>query len=127
ALSECLGCLDHGLHKAHARAPDPRLLRVSNDQEQGFVQVGTSGWHVDGVMLQAPFHVQTMHFVSSIPGGDTLFLGFREFLESLGSEDLDRLRKLWFVSGVGKDIPAGDGQLSVVPLVYRHPFTGVFA
>merc|ERR1719436_433266 len=83
ALSEQLGSLDHGLHRPHPRAEDPRLLRVSNDEEEGFVMVGTSGWHVDGVMLRAPFATQTMHFLHSIEGGDTLFLGLGEFLRAL--------------------------------------------
>eukprot|EP00933_Yihiella_yeosuensis_P047823 TRINITY_DN43771_c0_g1_i1.p1 TRINITY_DN43771_c0_g1~~TRINITY_DN43771_c0_g1_i1.p1 ORF type:complete len:569 (+),score=119.47 TRINITY_DN43771_c0_g1_i1:43-1707(+) len=124
ALSEALGSMDHDLHKPHPKAPEPRLLRISNSEEEGFVQVGTSGWHVDGVMLKAPFHVQTMHFLSAIAGGDTLFLGFNEFLGSLNERVLRRLRKLWFVSGVGKDLMKGEGQLAIVPLVYRHPFTG---
>lgn len=124
ALSEQLGSLDHGLHRVHPQSPDPRLLRVSNDDAEGFVSVGTSGWHVDGVMLRAPFAVQTMHFLSAISGGDTLFLGFRELLAALDPEVLERWRRLWFVSGVGSDLAAGDGQLSLLPLVYTHPFSG---
>jgi len=124
ALSEQLGSLDHGLHRAHPRAPDPRLLRVSNDEAEGFISVGTSGWHVDGVMLRAPFAVQTMHFISAISGGDTLFLGFRELLGALEPEVIERCRRLWFVSGVGKNLAGGEGQLSLLPLVYAHPFTG---
>jgi len=123
ALSEQLGSMDHGLHFAHPRAPDRRLLRVSNDKEEGFVQVGTSGWHVDGVMLRAPFSVQTMHFVSAIPGGDTLFLDLGELLEALAPDELDRIRRLWFLSGVGDNLGACNGQLSILPLVYEHPVT----
>ena len=71
---EHLGSLEHILHRPHPKSPDPRLLRVANDDREGrwvssrgvvilvsrldhargFMSVGTSGWHVDGVMLQAP-------------------------------------------------------------------------
>ena len=40
ALSERLGSLDHGLHSPHPAAPDPRLLRVSNDDAHGFRSIG---------------------------------------------------------------------------------------
>jgi len=124
ALSERLGSLDHGLHRPHPRAPDPRLLRVSNDETKGFVSVGTSGWHVDGVMLRAPFAAQTMHFLHAIPDGDTLFLGLNEALSALEPDFQELCRRLWFVSGVGDDLAAGKGQLSILPLVYTHPNTG---
>lgn len=67
-LSEKLGSMDHILHRPHPKSPDPRLLRVANDDREGFMSVGTSGWHVDGVMLQAPFAAQTMHHLHAIPG-----------------------------------------------------------
>ena len=123
-LSEHLGSLEHILHRPHPKSPDPRLLRVANDDREGFMSVGTSGWHVDGVMLQAPFAAQTMHHLHAIPGGDTLFLGLNELLESM-DEDLRALcERLWFVSGVGEDLQQGEGQMSLLPLVYKHPFTG---
>ena len=121
-LSEAMGgdgSLDHGLYRAHPLSPDPRLLRVSNDDTHGFTGVGTSGWHLDGVMIKAPFSVQTMHFLSTIDGGDTRFLGLRELLRRVPTETLERWRRLWFVSGVG-DLAVdgtGDGQLALHPLV----------
>mmetsp|Transcript_64549 Transcript_64549/g.120144 ORF Transcript_64549/g.120144 Transcript_64549/m.120144 type:complete len:606 (-) Transcript_64549:11-1828(-) len=124
ALSDSLGSMDHGLHKAHPKAPDPRLLRVSNNAEEGFVSVGTSGWHVDGVMLKTPFAVQTMHFLHAIPGGDTFFMDMNELLGSMPPDFQDLCRRLWFVSGVGENLYKGDGQLSLLPLVFKHPSTG---
>eukprot|EP00931_Biecheleriopsis_adriatica_P067455 TRINITY_DN41596_c0_g1_i1.p1 TRINITY_DN41596_c0_g1~~TRINITY_DN41596_c0_g1_i1.p1 ORF type:complete len:575 (+),score=127.87 TRINITY_DN41596_c0_g1_i1:34-1725(+) len=124
-LSEQLGSLDHILHRPHPKSPDPRLLRVSNDDREGFVSVGTSGWHVDGVMLQTPFAAQTMHHIHAIPGGDTYFLGMNELLQSLDPEFREKCERLWFVSGVGEDLASGEGQMSLLPLVYKHPFTGV--
>eukprot|EP00971_Amphidinium_carterae_P333856 6468847-Amphidinium_carterae.2 len=123
-LSECLGSMEHGLHKAHPKAPDPRLLRVSNNEDEGFVSVGTSGWHVDGVMLKTPFSVQTMHFLHAIPGGDTFFMDMNELLQSLPPDFRDLCRRLWFVSGVGDNLYRGEGQLSLLPLVFKHPTTG---
>jgi len=65
-----------------------------------------------------------MHFLSAIPGGDTLFLGLNEFLQESDEEIRQRLRRMWFVSGVGEDLMSGKGQMSLLPLVYPHPFTG---
>jgi len=124
AISECLGSLDHGLHKPHPKAPDPRLLRVSNNEDEGFVSVGTSGWHVDGVMLRSPFAAQTMHFLHSIPGGDTFFMDMEELLKSMPPNFREFCRRLWFVSGVGDNLYRGEGQLSLLPLVFKHPTTG---
>ena len=124
-LSEHLGSLEHILHRPHPKSPDPRLLRVANDDREGFMSVGTSGWHVDGVMLQAPFAAQTMHHLHAIPDGDTLFLGLNELLESMDEDLRDLCERLWFVSGVGEDLQQGEGQMSLLPLVYKHPFTGV--
>jgi len=123
-LSEHLGSLEHILHRPHPKSPDPRLLRVANDDREGFMSVGTSGWHVDGVMLQAPFAAQTMHHLHAIPGGDTMFLGLNELLESMDEELRALCERLWFVSGVGEDLQQGEGQMSMLPLVYKHPFTG---
>mmetsp|Transcript_46375 Transcript_46375/g.108671 ORF Transcript_46375/g.108671 Transcript_46375/m.108671 type:complete len:571 (+) Transcript_46375:57-1769(+) len=123
-LSESLGSMEHILHRPHPMSPDPRLLRVANDDRQGFMSVGTSGWHVDGVMLQAPFAAQTMHHLHAIEGGDTMFLGLNELLESMEPEFRDLCEHLWFVSGVGEDLQQGEGQMSLLPLVYQHPFTG---
>lgn len=124
SLSEQLGSLDHGLHRLHPKSPDKRLLRVSNDANEGVVSVGTSGWHVDGVMLRAPFAAQTMHHLSTIPEGDTFFLGMNEFFSELKADVQEQCRRLWFVSGVGDDLAGGDGQLSLIPLVFTHPTTG---
>ena len=219
---EHLGSLEHILHRPHPKSPDPRLLRVANDDREGrwvssrgvvilvsrldhargFMSVGTSGWHVDGVMLQAPklgavqrifqrnvpagqaftkvccpdyapfvsrqqrleFHSSNGPFVGAtdgrflsvecrerhaIPGGDTMFLGLNELLESMDEELRALCERLWFVpdarsaidpidlpcalmnhrsasarSGVGEDLQQGEGQMSMLPLVYKHPFTG---
>ncbi|CAK9007241.1 unnamed protein product [Durusdinium trenchii] len=123
-LSEALGSLEHILHRPHPKAPDPRLLRVANDDREGFMSVGTSGWHVDGVMLQAPFAAQTMHHLHAIPGGDTLFLGMKELYHSMDEDLRELCDRLWFVSGVGDDLQQGEGQMSLLPLVYDHPFRG---
>eukprot|EP00929_Paragymnodinium_shiwhaense_P053824 TRINITY_DN26989_c0_g1_i1.p1 TRINITY_DN26989_c0_g1~~TRINITY_DN26989_c0_g1_i1.p1 ORF type:complete len:520 (-),score=107.25 TRINITY_DN26989_c0_g1_i1:387-1946(-) len=123
-LSEQLGSLDHGLHRVHPRSEDPRLLRVSNDGEVGFQRAGMSGFHVDGVMLRAPFAVQSMHFLSAVPGGDTFFLDLNTLFSTFPADVQERCRSLWFLSGVGKDLMAGNGQLSLLPLVYKHPKTG---
>lgn len=123
AISRLLGSLEHGLHNRHPRSPDARLLRISNDEQEGFVEVGTSGWHVDGFMLRSPFVAQTMHFLSATKGGDTLFVGLNELIAAQDAATQDLWRRLWFVSGVG-DLSKGAGQLAIHPLVFRHPVTG---
>ena len=48
----------------------------------------------------------------------------KELYESM-DEDLSALcDRLWFVSGVGEDLQQGEGQMSLLPLVYDHPFRG---
>ena len=120
AICDLFGSMDHGLHSVHPKAPHPYLLRVSNDEAEGFKQIGVSGWHIDGVMIRLPFSLQTMHFLNAIPGGDTRFLAFDEFLRRVRSERpelAERWERLFFLSGVGDDLMAGDGQLAMHPLV----------
>ena len=75
-----------------------------------------------------------------------MFLGLNELLESMDEELRSLCERLWFVpearsavdllgarmnqcaasarSGVGEDLQQGEGQMSMLPLVYKHPFTG---
>ena len=51
--------------------PHPDIFRVSNDETEGCVGVGRTGWHIDGTFQWRPFKYQTMHFHSTCEGGET--------------------------------------------------------
>ena len=51
--------------------PHPDIFRVSNDETEGCVGVGCTGWHIDGTFQWRPFKYQTMHFHSTCEGGET--------------------------------------------------------
>lgn len=53
-----------------------------------------------------------------------MFLDLNQFFKTLDREVQDQCERLWFVSGVGEYLKAGEGQMSLLPLAYDHPFTG---
>ena len=48
----------------------------------------------------------------------------KELYHSLDEDFQGLCDRLWFVSGVGEDLQQGEGQVSLLPLVYDHPFRG---
>jgi alpha-ketoglutarate-dependent taurine dioxygenase len=112
-ISNALGAVESTFFK-HPKSPHPDIFRVSNMEEEGCTNVGRSGWHVDGTFQMRPFMYQTMFFPSVAEGGDTYFMPFHEFYESLPEETRERYDRLWMVTG--------RRQAPVHPLVYQHPF-----
>lgn len=55
----------------HPKAPDRRILRVSNDDDYGFTGFGTSGFHVDGSFMEAPNNFSIYHMVQAPTQGET--------------------------------------------------------
>jgi len=109
-LSQAFGELESTFSK-HPRSPHPEIFRVSNWEGEGCTQVGRSGWHIDGTFLMKPFKIQTMHFPSTIKGGDTLFMPLKEFFESRSQELQTRWKNTWMITKYGV----------VHPLVHQHP------
>lgn len=101
----------HSTFYKHPKSPHPEIFRVSNDERQGCLQVGRSGWHIDGTFIPRPFRVQTMHFWEVSEGGDTWFAPSAEVIESLGSEERELFESLYFVTR--DNLPH--------PLIYTHP------
>lgn len=104
----------HSTFYKHPKSPHPDIFRVSNDEREGCVGVGTTGWHIDGTFAEKPFKVQTMHFWSVCKGGKTLFSPMRELVESLTGEKRKEWERLYFVAR---------GSYVVHPLIYPHPDT----
>mmetsp|Transcript_7352 Transcript_7352/g.18854 ORF Transcript_7352/g.18854 Transcript_7352/m.18854 type:complete len:285 (-) Transcript_7352:165-1019(-) len=114
----------HSTFAKHPRSPHPDVFRVSNDSNEGCTHVGRSGWHIDGTFLKEPFKVQTMHFWSTVRGGNTMFAPLKEVAQSLLEEERRSPRtstslpwdRLWFASDRRERV--------VHPLLCRHPETG---
>jgi len=100
----------------HPRSPHPgAILRVSNAADEGFVGVGTTGWHIDGASYRTPFSVQLLSVVHVPTSGPTMFLP----LHALATRILER-RPEWraLAACVGK----GDKAVKH-PLLFEHPRT----
>mmetsp|Transcript_22908 Transcript_22908/g.52496 ORF Transcript_22908/g.52496 Transcript_22908/m.52496 type:complete len:301 (-) Transcript_22908:21-923(-) len=98
----------------HPRSPHPDIFRVSNDPCEGCLNVGRTGWHIDGTFLPMPFKYQTMHFHSVCEGGETWFVPLNEFYESQDEETKERWNQLWMVPRTSM----------AHPFVYKHPVRG---
>mmetsp|Transcript_87463 Transcript_87463/g.183051 ORF Transcript_87463/g.183051 Transcript_87463/m.183051 type:complete len:301 (-) Transcript_87463:109-1011(-) len=113
-ISSQLGTVESTFYK-HPKSPHPDIFRVSNDAEEGCINVGRTGWHIDGTFQAKPFKYQTMHFHSVCEGGETWFMPLKEFYELQDEETRARWDKLWMVVG---------GEQYAHPLVYKHPTRG---
>ena len=47
----------------------------------------------------------------------------KELYNSMDEDFRALCDRLWFVSGVGEDLQQGEGQMSLLPLVYDHPLS----
>nr|KAG5687571.1 hypothetical protein BaRGS_022875 [Batillaria attramentaria] len=99
----------------HRKSPHPLLLRVSNDETEGFTGVGRSGWHMDGGFYEKPYSITLYHMVAVPTAGDTAFVPLKEVVESLSNETRARWDRLWRVDH------RWEGRN---PLLYSHPVTG---
>ncbi|CAJ1430482.1 unnamed protein product, partial [Effrenium voratum] len=109
-ISRQLGTVESTFYK-HPKSPHPDIFRVSNDEYEGCVGVGRTGWHVDGTFQEMPFKYQTMHFHSVCEGGETWFVPLKEFYEMQDAETKARWERYWM-------LPRRD---LAHPLVYKHP------
>lgn len=114
-ISSKLGKVESTFYKHH-KSPHEDIFRVSNDSREGCVNVGRSGWHVDGTFMETPFKYQTMYFPSVAEGGDTYFIPLKELYEAQNDPTKERWDRLWMITG-GRRSP-------VHPLTYKHPVRG---
>jgi alpha-ketoglutarate-dependent taurine dioxygenase len=106
--------LDCPFHK-HPASAHPEVFRVSNDEHEGCVGVGRTGWHIDGSFQECPYSHSLYHIISVPSHGDTMFTPLYEVVESLTDEQMARWDRLYMVA----DRRGG----LVHPLVYPHPIT----
>jgi len=111
-ISAQIGEIESTFYK-HPRSPHPDIFRVSNNEREGCVNVGRTGWHIDGTFQERPFKYQTMHFHSVCEGGETWFVPLAELYEMQDEATKARWDKLWMIS---RDIAH--------PLVYKHAVRG---
>lgn len=99
----------------HRKSPFPLdILRMSNDATEGYVGVGTSGWHIDGTSYEKPFQLALMHIIHSPQSpAPTLFMPLGP-LASRIRHHAPSWDRLWVRNGKGTH-----------PLLYAHPRTGM--
>jgi alpha-ketoglutarate-dependent taurine dioxygenase len=114
-ISHWFGELDCPFYK-HPASAHPEVFRVSNDEHEGCVGVGRTGWHIDGIFQECPYSHSLYHIISVPSHGDTVFTPLHEVIESLSDEQISRWERLYMVA----DRRGG----LVHPLVYPHPITG---
>jgi taurine dioxygenase len=114
AFARLFGPLQSTFFK-HPASPDAGVFRVSNDEREGCLGVGRTGWHVDGSFCAAPFSYSIYHIVAAPRDGATAFVPLRELVEAAAPATRARWERAWMVS---------DRQRGPVhPLVYDHPET----
>lgn len=97
----------------HPRAPHADVLLVSNAEGEGFVGVGTSGWHIDGLSYATPFGFALMHIADAPRRGPTLFMPLHPLVETLRQQQSGWERL---------SMRCGTGQAAVHhPLLFSHP------
>ncbi|HEX7969721.1 MAG TPA: TauD/TfdA family dioxygenase [Stellaceae bacterium] len=91
----------------------PEIVRVSNRQEQGHLNVGQY-WHSDGAYLADPTAISIHHVVIATEDGHTLYTDLAAAYARLSPEEARRLSRLRTRSQTGV----------THPLVVTHPVTG---
>ncbi|CAI8005915.1 (R)-phenoxypropionate/alpha-ketoglutarate-dioxygenase [Geodia barretti] len=114
-ISHWFGELDCPFYN-HPASAHPEVFRVSNDEHEGCVGVGRTGWHIDGSFQECPYSHSIYHIISVPSRGDTVFTPLHEVVESLTDEQHSRWDRLYMVA----DRRGG----LVHPLLYLHPVTG---
>lgn len=119
-LTELFGGKDTAVVKGdplfgHPKCPHPDIYRISNDPDEGCVEAGRSGWHIDGAVFEKPFAYTILHVVSAPTKGATEFVGFAELLDSISPDTRQRWERLWTLPNKEPGY--------IHPLIYKHPVT----
>ena len=70
-ISRWFGELEIAGFERHQKSPSDFILRVSNDEEEGFRDFGTSGFHIDGSFMEMPNAYSIYHIICVPTKGDT--------------------------------------------------------
>ena len=100
----------------HLQSPHRDILRVSNNADEGFIGVGTTGWHIDGVSYATPFGYSLLHVVCPPTRGPTLFLPLYPLAARVHTAHCPAWKRLWMQCGQG-------GKAVHHPLLFAHPRT----
>ena len=55
----------------HPKSPHRNILRVSNDENEGFKEIGTTGFHIDGSFMEMPNSYAFYHIITLSKLGTT--------------------------------------------------------
>lgn len=55
----------------HPKSPDRLILRVSNDEDEGFRDFGCAGFHIDGTFMEMPNTYSLYHIIATPTKGST--------------------------------------------------------
>eukprot|EP01083_Nonionella_stella_P143762 447468_1 len=110
-------------HYNHPNAPHRDIFRVSNDRQKGCLNVGRTGWHIDGTFLKEPYNYCMMHIIS-VPKegfGETAFISSSSAIDHVLDKNKEwkefkrLLDRLYFVGT--------SPNYAIHPMIYTHPAT----
>eukprot|EP01084_Bolivina_argentea_P093521 168193_1 len=110
-------------HYNHPNAPHRDIFRVSNDSQKGCLNVGRTGWHIDGSFWVKPYNYSMMHIIC-VPKsgfGQTAFISSSAAIDNVLNKckELNGLKilfnKLYMVGT--------SGHYAIHPIIYKHPIT----
>ena len=110
-------------HYHHPNAPHRDIFRVSNDEQKGCLNVGRTGWHIDGTFLENPYRYSMMHIVS-VPKagyGQTAFISSASAVDQVldSQKELKEIKDLFhrlFMVGTSPNY-------ALHRMIYKHPVT----
>ena len=79
-ISRWFGEMEDAGFEQHPKSPHRLILRVSNDENEGFREFGTSGFHIDGSFMEYPNDFSIYH-ITKVPDRGTT--GYYQLLNSL--------------------------------------------
>ncbi|KAI0210220.1 hypothetical protein LSAT2_005040 [Lamellibrachia satsuma] len=99
----------------HPMSPDHDVLRLSNDEAEGFRGLGYQGFHIEGSHRPMPYPYVLYHMYHVPKRAATVFAPMREVIEGLSKEQLKRWERLWMTTILQTNV--------VHPVIYSHPAT----
>ena len=70
-ISRWFGELEIAGFERHPKSPSEYILRISNNEDEGFRDFGTSGFHIDGSFMEMPNAYSIYHIICVPTKGDT--------------------------------------------------------
>ena len=70
-ITRWFGEIETAGFELHPKSPSRLILRVSNNEEEGFTNFGTGGFHIDGSFMENPNTHSIYHMVQAPSHGET--------------------------------------------------------